>query len=106
LSKRCAVLQCEDGITDEERMKLGYAPEGWEYFKKGAQGQHGKNHYLINWKSLCGQYIVGVDERKYIHFVDVSELRSRKVCKVCAHFLKLKKSREKRVKELEEINHG
>lgn len=62
---------------------------GWEFFKKGVLGQHGKNHYLKeNWTSLCGMYKVGIDDQKFIHFVLKEQLRQRKICKACENYLK------------------
>ncbi len=56
---------------------------GWCYFKKGVVGSH-TNHYLKdNWKSLCGRYFVRIEERKFMHFVEKSTLRQRKICRTC-----------------------
>ncbi len=60
---------------------------GWAYYKRGVVGQGGKNHYLKDWKSLCGQYEVGIEERKHVHFVNKLELRQWKICKHCVRII-------------------
>jgi len=67
---------------------------GWSYFKKGILGSH-TNHYLKNWRSLCGMYVVNENEYKFMHFVDKSELRVRKICKKCVKWEERNKEKER-----------
>ena len=62
---------------------------GWCFFKNGMRGHHGKMHYLPEntWTSRCGHWIVRVEERKFIHFVPLSQIRPKKVCRKCVEFL-------------------
>lgn len=77
---------------------------GWAFYRKGDLGRintRGKNHYLQNWKSLCGMLVVEEQDKEHMHFTEKSKLFQRKICATCDHKLKLKVNWEKFKKENE-----
>jgi hypothetical protein len=79
----CKPLACHgDVLVQMINLKnIQKSPSGWAYIK----GR--KNHYMRNWKSVCGKVSISIDEQKTIKFKTKDELRTSRTCSLCEMFL-------------------